>query len=101
MDSHTSGGNAYLPVLVGTVRRTFGRTYHDQKATKKPNHAKLNTRPYMLMGLKTGIERALRLTGLMSGAFHSRAGLKPMVKYQSAFQANKRRSSSSSPPRFF
>ena len=81
-DSHTSGGNAYLPVSVGTIRRSFDRTYQDQKATKKPNQAKLNTRPYTLIGLRIGIERALPLTGLISGAFHRRAGLKPMVNDQ-------------------
>jgi len=34
----------------------------------KPNHEKKNTRPYMLMGLKRGIARALRVMGFTSGA---------------------------------
>ena len=45
--------------------------YQDQNATKKPNQAKKKTRPYMLKGFKPGMERALRLTGLTTGAFHS------------------------------
>ncbi len=48
--------------------------YQDQNATKKPNHAKKKTRPYMLTGFRPGIERALRLTGLTTGAFHSVVG---------------------------
>ncbi len=42
-----------------------------QKATKNPNQANVNTRPYILMGLSPGTERALWLTGLTTGAFHS------------------------------
>ena len=42
--------------------------YHAQKAIMKPNHEKKKTRPYMLMGLKKGMERAFRLIGLISGA---------------------------------
>ena len=45
-------------------------TYQDQKARKNPNQAKKKTRPYMLMGFKPGIDLALRLTGLTSGACH-------------------------------
>lgn len=48
-----------------------GNAYQDQKATKKPNQAKLMTRPYMLMGLRTGIDRAFRLMGFISGACQS------------------------------
>jgi hypothetical protein len=33
-----------------------------------PNQAKKNTRPYLSTGLRIGIERALPLTGLISGA---------------------------------
>ena len=51
------------------------KAYHDQNATKKPNHAKKKTRPYMLKGFRPGIERALRLTGLTTGGFHSVVGL--------------------------
>ncbi len=42
-----------------------------QKATKNPNQANVNTRPYILNGLSPGTERALWLTGLTTGAFHS------------------------------
>lgn len=42
-----------------------------QNATKNPNQAKKKTRPYILTGLKPGIERAFRLTGLTTGALHS------------------------------
>ena len=41
--------------------------YQDQKARKKPNHAKLKTRPYTLMTFNAGMERAFRLTGFTSG----------------------------------
>ena len=44
--------------------------YQDQKASMNANHAKVNTRPYILMGFKPGIERAFRLIGLTSGARH-------------------------------
>lgn len=50
------------------------KAYQDQNATKKPNHAKKKTRPYILRGFRPGIERALRLTGLTTGAFHSVVG---------------------------
>lgn len=39
-------------------------------ATMNPNHANVNTLPYKLIGLSAGIERAFRLTGFRSGAFH-------------------------------
>jgi hypothetical protein len=38
-----------------------------------------NTLPYLLIGLRIGIERAFPLTGLMSGACQSEAMLKPMI----------------------
>lgn len=34
---------------------------------KKPNQAKLKTRPYTLIGFKAGIERAFLFTGFTSG----------------------------------
>lgn len=34
----------------------------------KPNHEKKKTRPYTSKGFRTGIERAFRLIGLVSGA---------------------------------
>lgn len=51
-----------------------GNAYQDQKAMKKPNQEKKKTRPYMSMGLNTGIDRALWLIGLTSGARHSTEG---------------------------
>jgi hypothetical protein len=39
----------------------WGRTYHDQNAMKKPRYEKKNTRPYLLMGFKTGMEVAFLL----------------------------------------
>ena len=41
-----------------------------QKATKNPNQANVKTRPYTLIGLNAGIERAFLLTGLTTGALH-------------------------------
>lgn len=56
----------------GYLKRTRGgNVYQAQKATINPNQEKKNTRPYMLMGLKKGIERAFRLIGFTSGASHS------------------------------
>ena len=55
-------------------------SHHDQKAMKKPNHEKKNTRPYMLMTFRMGTERALWLIGLTSGAFHSSATLTMLLK---------------------
>jgi hypothetical protein len=60
--------------------RSGGKAYHDQKAMKKPNHPKKKTRPYMLVGLRNGMERALWLTGFTSGACQRDASLKPMMK---------------------
>lgn len=45
----------------------------------KPNQEKKKTRPYTLMGLSIGIERAFLLIGLISGAVHSTFGLNPMM----------------------
>jgi len=44
--------------------------YQDQKASMNANQANVNTRPYILIGFKPGIERAFRLIGLTSGARH-------------------------------
>ena len=55
----------------GFLKRTRGgKVYQAQKATINPNQEKKNTRPYRLMGLKKGIERAFRLIGFTSGASH-------------------------------
>ena len=50
-----------------------GKAYQLQKATKNPHHESKKTRPYMLRGFKAGIDFALWLTGLISGALHSEA----------------------------
>ena len=43
-------------------------TYHDQKASMKPNQEKKKTRPYLLTGFRIGTCRALPVMGLTSGA---------------------------------
>lgn len=48
--------------------------YHDQNATINPNHEKKKVRPYVVdTGLRNGIDRALWLIGLTSGARQSSA----------------------------
>lgn len=37
----------------------------------KPNQEKKNVRPYLSTGLRTGMERAFLLIGLISGAAHN------------------------------
>jgi hypothetical protein len=54
-------------------------TYHDQNAIMKPNQEKKNTRPWTLITLNRGTERALWLIGLSSGLLQSNAGLKPTI----------------------
>ena len=56
-------------LMVAVIRG--GKAYQLQKAMKKPHHESRKTRPYMLRGFKTGMDLALWLTGLISGAFHS------------------------------
>jgi len=53
-------------------------SYQDQKAMKKPNQEKKNTRPYWLTGFKTGIDLAFLLIGFSSGAFQ-RALMENMI----------------------
>ena len=60
-----------------------GKAYQDQNATKKPNHEKKNTRPYMLITLKKGIERALWLTGFTAGALKSTPRSNMMATFSS------------------
>lgn len=48
-----------------------GNAYHDRKAIMKPNQEKKNVRPYLSTGLRTGMERAFLLIGLISGAAHN------------------------------
>jgi hypothetical protein len=54
-------------------------TYHDQNANKNPNHEKKNTRPYLLTGLRTGMERAFWFIGLISGDFQRSEILNPIL----------------------
>ena len=61
------------------MRRRIEKTYHDQKAIMNPNHEKKKTRPWILITLNRGTERALWLMGLSSGALQSKAGLKPTI----------------------
>jgi hypothetical protein len=53
-------------------------TYHERNAIMKPNHEKKNTLPYMLIGLKAGIDLAFLDTGLTSGALKRIKGSKPI-----------------------
>jgi hypothetical protein len=47
---------------------------------KKPRYEKKKTRPYLLTGLKTGIDLAFMLRGLTSGADQSMFMAKGMMK---------------------
>lgn len=57
---HTSGGNAYLRLVLEKVQNANGTkiAYQDMNATMNPNHANVNTLPYISIGLSAGIERA-------------------------------------------
>jgi hypothetical protein len=57
-----------------TSDKSGGKAYHDQKAIMKPNQEKKNTLPYMLKGLRAGIDLAFLLTGFTNGACHRVAG---------------------------
>ena len=60
----------------------------------KPNQEKKNTRPYMLIGLKKGIERAFRLIGFTSGASHRTEILNAMMD-ESELDSKKQRDTGS------
>lgn len=62
-----------------TSANSGGNANHDQKAMKKPNQEKKNTRPYLLIGLKMGTDRAFWLTGLTSGAKNHDLGLARLI----------------------
>jgi hypothetical protein len=49
------------------------------KKKKKMVEVLTKTLPYLLTGFRIGIERALKLTGLTSGACQRVATLKPMI----------------------
>jgi len=57
----------------------MGHTYHAKNAIMNPNHANVNTLPYLLNGFRIGIERAFPLTGFISGGCQRVATLNPMV----------------------
>jgi hypothetical protein len=69
------GGKAYLDALVSTLMFNVAAggayIYHDRKAIMKPSQEKKKVRPYLSTGLRTGIERAFLLIGLISGALHN------------------------------
>lgn len=70
MVTERSGGKAYLRVCqCGDMYVGNQSTCHAQKEMKNPHHEKKKTRPYLFTGLRTGIERAFLLIGLMAGAF--------------------------------
>lgn len=58
----------------------FQDTYQERNATKNPDHEKKKVRPYLLSGFRIGIERALRLMGLTSGASQRCEALKPIFQ---------------------
>ena len=75
-----AGTHTYHKDLVlGKRQKLTRKTHHDKKAIMNPSHAKKKTRPYLLKGLRTGIDRAFPLTGLISGACQRVATLNPMV----------------------
>lgn len=49
-----SGGKAYLVMLVWFQSVKSIGTYHERKATKKPDQEKKNVRPYLFNGLRIG-----------------------------------------------
>lgn len=49
-------------------RTSGGNAYHERNAIINPNVEKKKVRPYMLIGFKTGIDRALWLAGFIAGA---------------------------------
>jgi len=71
MVTESKGGKAYLQAGQCRCReyRAGACTNQAQNEMKNPHQEKKNTRPYLLTGLRTGIERAFLLIGLMAGAF--------------------------------
>lgn len=53
--------------------------YQDQNASRKPNQEKKNTLPYWSTGFRKGTDLAFLVMGLISGACHSEAILKPIL----------------------
>jgi hypothetical protein len=68
--SVNSGGNAYLSLISSDTAEKRYCTYHERKAIMKPDQEKKNVRPYLLSGLRIGIERAFLLIGFTCGAAH-------------------------------
>lgn len=78
----SSGGNAYLSrVNIFFLRSREGRwTYQDKNATMNPIQEKKKVLPYLLRGFNSGMDRALPLRGLISGAAQSMEGLNPCLR---------------------
>lgn len=76
----SSGGKAYLITLDWGLTILEESTYHDRKATRKPDQEKKNVRPYLLIGLNTGMDRAFPFKGLTSGATQRWEILKGILK---------------------
>lgn len=55
-----------------------------------PNQEKKYTRPYLLKGFRTGMDLALPLTGLTSGAFHIEAIVNPISNFLSSNRISSR-----------
>jgi len=74
VEKHTYG------TLVNAATRDSNVTDQERNATKNPDHEKKKVRPYLLIGLRTGIERALWLMRLTSGASQRCEALKPIFE---------------------
>jgi len=79
-----NGGKAYLGELVDTIKKNVEHSYHDRNATMNPNQVKKKVRPYLSNGLRIGMDLALRLIGLTTGAVHSWDGLNGMFATHSS-----------------
>lgn len=74
LELRTSAVDMLRSLAMVTVR-SGGNAYQDQKAMKKPNQEKNQTRPYMSIGFKAGMVRAFLFTGFTSGAWYRSIGL--------------------------
>ena len=64
-------------------------SYQLQKAMKKPNHEKKNTRPYLLIGFSTGMLLAFWLIGLIAGALHKLVSVTMMAMCQELLSSSR------------
>ena len=79
-----NGGKAYLGELLYTTKKSVEHSYHDRNATMNPNQVKKKVRPYLSNGFRIGMDLALRLIGLTTGAVHSWDGLNGMFATHSS-----------------